>query len=136
MELSNAYISNPEVHQALKQLLSTKFDPKTSYNLRRIDYLCEKQFKALRKEFQELVKQHAVLDEKGNVVNSEDGMPKIKEDLQTEYSQKKEELLTKSFTLERCEKVNWDWIKHAPNLQISSEDLRMLEPILDGLDLG
>lgn len=137
MELSYGFLYKQEVKSALEKLDSASFDGRTAYNIRRIIYECERNFKILQAEFRDLIKKYAVLNEKGEPVEPDErGNFKLRDGVMMDYQKEMIALMNKKFTLERCEQIAIDTIMDSKDLKLSSFDIGVLEPVISGLDLS
>lgn len=136
MEIKNEFLYDQMAREALQKLSKTDFDGETAYNIRRICYQYDKNFKHLQKDFIDIVKAHAKLDEKGILIEPKGpGSFELKEDKISEYNKAVEGLMLKTVELEKCKKLNFKKLNESYNFKVSSADLTALEPIFDELDL-
>lgn len=134
MELKNDFLSNGNIKSALEKLYKANFDAQTSYNIKRIIYHFDKNVVRLQKEFMEVAKGHAELDEKGQMVPADKpGSFKLKPDQIEAYGNAISELMAKTFEMPKCNKIPFQSIEDSFDCKLSAQDISGLEPILDGV---
>lgn len=138
LELPYKVLYNQQLDTAMDKLLSTDFDGATAYNIKKLWDGFGKSFKVMQTEYKEILKAHAMLDEKGEVITPENdpGAFKIKEGEEVKFNEAVQALMDKTFFIPKVSKLNFSQLMECPNLKLSSKDLVALEPVLDGLDMS
>lgn len=136
LELCYSFLHNQENKEALSKLFSAKFDGATTYNVRKLKYQLEKNYTKMQKEFLEMVKLHAELDEKGDPKQAE-GKPQgtfnILPDKIETWNKSIQELMEKKFSLDKVDRIHISQIINS-DIKLSSNEIQTLEPLLEGMD--
>lgn len=134
MKLQNAFLFEQNTKVTLGKLFSKPFHGELLSKVNKLQRHCERHFLILKRDFQDLVQKHAELDEAGKVKEPQGaGSFTVKPDSQPEWNREMATLMAKSFEVDNFDKIPLQKLLSS-GLELASQDIQNLEPILSGLD--
>lgn len=134
MKILYKSLNDPSLAEAFGKLGNTPMKPKPAYNISKIQNKLDSELKSLQKLYRDLVKRHAVLDEKGNIVEPQGpGSYKLKEESVEAFKKEQEELFGLFFEIEKIHPLKLVDLEGA---NLTPYEITALEPFLDPNELA
>lgn len=134
LELEYKFLYNRNIKESLDKLFTASLHGKLLSQVVKLHKNVDKHFNILKKDYEELVKKYAELDDKGNLIEPDGpGSFKLKEDKLPEWPKAITEFMSRKFIIDKMRKINSDQLINS-GINLTSSDIINLTPILDGVE--